>query len=96
MAKQIKRFVITRTRVFSARSYESQPMTVEEAVEYYAYTLECGVSYQHEKGNKKINCKPTTIKSLITNLNNASNNSARNGCGDYYTAKEFVGETEAA
>lgn len=92
MAKAQKRYVITNTRPFSGRSYKSRPLTVAEAVEYYGYTLECGASWQHEKGNKKINRNPTTIKSLITNLNNASNNTARNGCGDYYTAEEFVGE----
>lgn len=92
MAKQPKRYVITHTRPFSGRSYTSRPLTIKEAVEYYGYTLECGASWQYEKGNKKINRRPTTIKSLITNLNNASNNSARNGCGDHYTAVEHVGE----
>lgn len=90
MAKSPKRYVITSTRPMSGRSYASRPLTIEEAVDYYGYTLECGQSWQHEKGNKKINRKPTTIKSLISNLNNASNNSARNGCGDYYTAVEAV------
>lgn len=96
MAKQAKRYVITHTRPMSGRSYDSRPLTIEEAVDYFGYTLECGASYQHERGNKKINRRPTTIKSLITNLNNASNNSARNGCGDYYTAVEFVGELDTA
>jgi hypothetical protein len=45
----------------------------------HAYTLECGASWQHEKGNKKINQKPKSIASLITNLNNAVNNTAANG-----------------
>ena len=53
--------------------------TVEELVRYYGYTLECGASYQHEKGNAKINRKPTTAKSLVSNLNKAVNNSAANG-----------------
>ena len=79
-----KQYVITYTRPMSGRSYTSRPLTLEEAVDYYAYTLEVGASWAHEKGNKKINRKPATIKSLITNLNNASNNAARNGCGDYY------------
>lgn len=90
MAKQEKRYVITSTRPMSGKSNTSKPMTVKEAIQYYGYTLECGASWQHEKGNKKINRNPTTIKSLITNLNNAANNSARNGCGDYYKAVEFV------
>ena len=90
MAKAQKRYIITHTRPMSGRSYASRPLTVAEAVEYFGYTLEVGASWQHEKGNRKINRNPTTIKSLITNLNNASNNSARNGCGDYYEAEEVV------
>ncbi len=47
--------------------------------DYFGYTLECGKSYERERGNKKINCNPKSAKSLITNLNNAVNNSAANG-----------------
>lgn len=93
MTKQSKQYIITKTRPFSGRSYESRPLTLEEAVSYYAYTLEVGYSWQHEKGNKKINLHPKTMKSFITNLNNASNNSASNGCGDYYVVEEFIPET---
>ena len=96
MTKQPKQYIITHTRPYSGRSYESRPLTLEEAIEYYNYTLECGYSWQHEKGNKKINVHPKTISSLITNLNNASNNSASNGCGDYFVSKEFVQETCSA
>lgn len=98
MAKVEKRYVITCTKksTFTTREYTSRPLTVAEAVAYYSYTLECGASYAHEKGNKKINRNPTTIKSLLTNLNNAVNNSAANGyAGAYYTAEEFVGEMAA-
>jgi hypothetical protein len=56
-----------------------QTGSVEELVKAYAYTLECGASYSHEKGNSKINRNPKTIKSLVSNLNNAVNNSAANG-----------------
>jgi hypothetical protein len=56
-----------------------QTGSVEELVKAYAYTLECGASYSHEKGNLKINRNPKTIKSLVSNLNNAVNNSAANG-----------------
>lgn len=96
MAKQAKKYIITYTRPYTGRSYTSRPLTVEEAVRYYSYTLSCGAGYQHERGNKKINCQPKTIKSLITNLNNASNNSAANGCGDYYTYREATAEEVAA
>ena len=80
-----KQYIITYTKPMSGRSYTTRPCTLEEAVKYFGYTLECGASWQHERGNKKINRNPKTIKSLITNLNNASDNTARNGCGDYYT-----------
>lgn len=96
MSKQTKKYVITHVRPMSGRSYTSRPLTVAEAVEYFGYTLECGASYAHERGNKKVNCNPTTIKSLITNLNNASNNSAANGCGDMYSAQEYTGEAVEA
>lgn len=86
--KKVKQFIITHTSPYTGKKYASRPLTVTEAVEYYGYTLECGASWQHEKGNKKINRNPTTIKSLITNLNNASDNTAQNGCGDYYSAQE--------
>lgn len=53
--------------------------TLQELINGVAYTLECGESWQRDKGAKKINTNPRTIKSLITNLNNAVNNSAANG-----------------
>ena len=58
--------------------------TLEYLIQYFSYTLECGYSWQYEKGNKKINTNPKNIKSLITNLNNAVNNSARNGYAGVY------------
>ena len=79
-----KQFIITYTRPYSGRSYTSRPLTLEEAIDYYGYTLECGASYAHQRGAKKVNRNPKTIKSLITSLNNASTNTARNGCGVYY------------
>ena len=95
MAKTAKRYVFTYTRPMSGRSYTTRPLTVAEAVEYFGYTLECGASYSHERGNKKINRNPKTLASLLSNLNNASNNTARNGSGDYYQAEEVV-DTVAA
>ncbi len=54
--------------------------TIEYLVnQVFGYTLEVGASWQHERGNSKINRNPKTIKSLITNLNNAKANAARNG-----------------
>ena len=43
-----------------------------------------------EKGNRKINTNPKTAKSLVTNLNNAVNNSAANGCAsEWFSLKEI-------
>ena len=58
--------------------------TLEDHIKYFSYTLEVGASWPHEKGNKKINQQPKTIKSLITNLNNAENNAAANGWSNTY------------
>ena len=82
-----KQYIITKTSPWTGGSRTSRPMTVAEAVEYYSYTLECGASWEHEKGNKKINRSPKPIDSLIKNLNNAASNSAANGCGDYFRAE---------
>lgn len=51
----------------------------------FGYTLECGASWQHQKGNSKINTNPNTIGRLIDNLNKAVNNSASNG----YAGKNY-------
>ena len=68
------------------------PLTIEEAIEYYKYTLEKGASQEHKKGNKKINLKPKTIASLISNLNNAVNNAAANGYAGktYFVARVYT------
>ncbi len=63
--------------------------TIDELVKIYSYTLECGKSWEHEKGNSKINDNPRSGKSLVKNLNNAKNNSAANGYSpDFYELKE--------
>ena len=89
-AKVKKKYIITCLRgTFTQRRYESKPLTLAEAIEYYGYTLQTGKSYEHEKGNKKINTQPKTIKSLITNLCNADNNAAANGyAGTHYECVE--------
>jgi hypothetical protein len=80
MARAPKQYKVIKTKFGrgETRTYE-QTGTLEELIEAYGYTLECGQSYQHEKGNKKINCNPKSIKTLVTNLYNASNNAAANG-----------------
>lgn len=74
--------------------YYYQEGTLEELVKAYGYTLECGCSYQHEKGNSKINCNPKSVATLVNNLNKAVNNSAANGyAGKHYRLMEN-GEAE--
>ena len=69
----------------NTRTYESSVGTITDLNEYYGYTLEVGQSWQHEKGNKKINRAPKGIKSLISNLYNAKNNAAADGySGSYF------------
>lgn len=68
-----------------ASRYYYQTGTFEELLNSYRYTLECGKSYENEKGNKKINCNPKSIESLVSNLNRATNNSAANG----YSGKSY-------
>lgn len=77
----MKNYIIIKTRHRDDREYKSSPGNVDELVKSYSYTLECGKSYEHETGNKKININPKSIKSLVTQLNNAVNNSAANGYG---------------
>ena len=62
--------------------------TVDYLVSYFGYTLECGRSYEREKGNTKINMNPKSGKSLVHNLIKAVNNSAANGYSStYFTLK---------
>ena len=80
-----KTYVIHHRRERTGTVSTTPPLTIEEAHDYFMYTLEKGASWEHEKGNKKINLKPKTIKSLISNLNNAVNNAAANGyAGETY------------
>jgi hypothetical protein len=63
--------------------------TIEYLTNYFKYTLETGESWQHEKGNSKINTNPRSGASLVKNLNNAKRNSAANGApSEYFTLKE--------
>ena len=79
MAKQKRYLVCMHRDGYTSRKPIYATGTVKELTEYYSYTLECGKSWEHEKGNRKINKEPKSIKSLITNVNNAMNNSAGNG-----------------
>lgn len=62
--------------------------TLDELREMFSYTLEKGRSWQHERGNKKINLHPASIRSLVTNLNNAVSNSCSHYTDRFYTLLE--------
>lgn len=84
----MKTYTITRTSYRNNSSIEHSG-SLDELIKCFSYTLECGASYSREKGNSKINRAPKTVKSLISNLNNAVNNSAANGyAGVSYALKE--------
>ena len=82
-----KRYTIITNR--RGRSSETSG-TLEELIKYFSYTLEVGASWQHEKGNSKINRNPKNIMSLVNNINAATNNAAANGYSG--TSYEFGGE----
>ena len=75
------------------REYKAEG-SLAELIQYYSYTLECGKSYENERGNKKINMEPKNIKALCDNLEKASNNSARNGYSGHSYSWEEIGEKE--
>lgn len=81
MAKTEKKFKIriehTRTMGPTSNSYAEG--TLPELIKYFKYTLEVGKSWEHEKGNSKINDNPRTAKALCENLYRAKNNAAANG-----------------
>jgi hypothetical protein len=53
--------------------------TIGYLIDYFRYTLEVGQSWEHERGNSKINMNPKSGEALVKNLNNAKRNSAANG-----------------
>lgn len=87
MAKVEKRYTVKVSR--DRGSPMTHTGTVAELVDIFSYTLEVGASWSHEKGNSKINTKPTTAKGLVSNLNKATNNAAANGySGTHYSLVE--------
>ena len=71
-----KQFTIVKTRRGRETEYTG---TLEELIQVFQYTLECGRSYEHEKGNKKINMQPKSAKTLVANIEKAEANSSMNG-----------------
>ena len=74
------KFAILHRRWRAGKCRESISVgTLKELTKANSYRLECGKSWQHERGRAKISLNPRTIDSLITNLNNATDNCAANG-----------------
>lgn len=68
--------------------------TLLELIQRFNYILGVGKSWQNKKGNAIINMHPKSIKSLIKNLINASNNAALNGySGEDYSRVEETTQT---
>lgn len=91
MAKEPKRYRLTKTKsgYSGTRTYLMEG-TLEELLQACSYTLECGKSYEHERGRAKINRTPKTMKSLCLNLEKAADNAARNGySGCSYSFEEL-------
>ena len=74
-----KIYSIVMSNARRGTDYEPVIGTIDELNTYFKYTLEKGASWEHEKGNKKINTNPRSGKVLVKNLNNAENNAAANG-----------------
>lgn len=89
MAKEAKVFTIRGTYSgFRERAPRLVTGTLEELKKYFKYTLECGQSWQREKGNYKINIDPKSIKSLVSSLNKAEHNTGRSFQAWYYELVE--------
>ena len=84
-----KRYTIVMSR-YGRSDIKAENLTLPELIDYYRYTLEVGKSWEHEKGNHKINMNPRTVKELVKNLNWATNNAARDGySGKHYSIEEL-------
>ena len=78
MAKEKVEKVYT---IISHRNGKEYPTvgTLPELIKGFTYTLDVGKSWEHEKGNKKINMNPKSAATLVKNLNAAKDNAAMNG-----------------
>ncbi len=91
MAKEPKIYTIevTRIRLRGGDSITScETGTLEELKEEFRYTLDCGSSYNGQRGCKKVNPDPKSIKSLVDNLNKAAENCCAHYQDRYYSLAE--------
>jgi hypothetical protein len=63
MKDKVYTIIVTKSKIIGKDQVKKVVGNLEYLVGYFGYTLECGNSW-----NKKINKKPKTIKSFITNL----------------------------
>ena len=75
MAKQYTINTTAIRMMSDSKNYQTSG-TLPELIQYFSYTLECGESYSSNKGCKKVDRNPKTIKGLITSLNNAASNTS--------------------
>ena len=63
--------------------------TLPELIDYFRYTLDCGASWNGQRGCAKVNKNPKSIKGLLTALSNAVYNT-QGSCysQDSYRLKE--------
>lgn len=86
-----KTFTVKVTRlVFSRSSEHTHTGTLADLVKIFSNTLECGKSWEYERGNKKINTNPKSISSLISNLNKAAENIGAHYPTAYYELVDTV------
>lgn len=91
MAKSPKIYTIevTRIRLRGGDSITScETGTLEDLKEEFRYTLDCGASYNGQRGCKKVNTDPKSIKSLVDNLNKAAENCCTHYQDRYYSLVE--------
>lgn len=74
-----KQYTISSYNTRTGSTYGPYTGTIDELIEDFHYTLEKGKSWEHERGNKKINMNPRTGANLVKQLNNAATNSSMNG-----------------
>ena len=80
----------TRFRIVGETKVKEITGTIDYLKQYFSYTLDCGRSWQYEKGNQKVpeDDKIKSGKSLVRALNIAEANRSRSYQGTYYELKE--------
>ena len=80
--------VQTRFRIVGESKVKEVTGTLDYLKQYFGYTLECGRSWQYERGNRKVPENIKSGKTLVKALNIAEANRSRSYQGVYYELKE--------